>query len=446
MAKEDKPAATGSPDEVSFDAACCLVESALEGDTRARIIDEVSKGNDFSRALVRLRDCMRFNLFRIDGTELYFDPMVKKLDAETQEEGFHVLNDWDGKAERMNEDTIPLDVANYVVSTGAGANAERNTLAVLLDYYFLYLLALLSMRVWSEGNVDDNLERVTRGLTVLQGPGGSGLRLADNAETLIFIATSHFEYEDAAYDRLLDRVRTFNGPHRSSVALMHAAILGSHLRFGFEASYKRDIANMRADNAADYPWLCFALATLMSDYAAMREGGIEGPERDRVIEGIVNALTPDARAFVGKAPDSLRNQVEEHARLRERLLMFGSDLCGEFRGHRPTGQKYSPISFFFNFPHNLLKGVVIHAVLRGLPSGVTINDLLTGLHEDDEMGEAAIWLASTLMGYARANPDTIAGKLRPAVVYDPASGLKSYSKTIRIIKEYSSETAPGEAT
>ena len=446
MAKDDKPTTPGPNDEVTFDSACRLLESVLEGDTRRKIIAKVSKGNDFRRALVRLRDCIRFNLFNFELDQLYLDKLVQSLDELTRtKDAFHVLHDWDGIADRLNEDTIPLDIANWAISTGAGASAEDNTLAVLLDYYFFYLLTILSMRVWDEGSADQNLDRVTGLVGLLQGPNGSRLKFVDNAETLMFVATSHYEPDESAYDRLLVRIRTLDREHRNRVALVHGAILASHLRFGFEASYKRDIANMRSDNAADYPWLCFALATLMSDYVGMRDDGIEGTERYRVVEGIVNALTPDVRAFVGAAPASLGGHADEHTQLRERLLKFSSDLCDEFKRHRPTGLKYSPISFFFNFPHNILKGVVVHAVLRGLPSGVTLNDLLTGLHEDEEIGEAATWLATTLMGYARANPDTIAGKPTPAVVYDPSSGLKSYSKAIRVFKQYGSEPTPTAA-
>jgi hypothetical protein len=34
------------------------------------------------------------------------------------------------------------------------------------------------------------------------------------------------------------------------------------LRFGFEATYGRKADLMREDNAADYPWLRYSLATL----------------------------------------------------------------------------------------------------------------------------------------------------------------------------------------
>ena len=36
------------------------------------------------------------------------------------------------------------------------------TVAILLDYYFLYVLALFALRSWDEGSADDNLDRVTR--------------------------------------------------------------------------------------------------------------------------------------------------------------------------------------------------------------------------------------------------------------------------------------------
>ncbi len=49
--------------------------------------------------------------------------------------------------------------------------------------------------------------------------------------------------------------------------------MGSHLRFGFEATYGRDTVVMRDDNVADYPWLCFALLTVMQEYARLDAAG-----------------------------------------------------------------------------------------------------------------------------------------------------------------------------
>src|SRR5207244_2103012 len=80
-----------------------------------------------------------------------------------------------------------------------------DALALLLDYYLLYVLALLLMRAWDEGDVNGNLDRITELLHALQGPGGSGRRFVDDAAGLLFVAVSHYEPDDHAYHRLLDR-------------------------------------------------------------------------------------------------------------------------------------------------------------------------------------------------------------------------------------------------
>src|SRR5439155_23519874 len=173
-------------------------------------------------------------------------------------------------------------------------------LGMLLDYYYFHVLQLLSLRIWDEGDADANLDRLSVLLSALQGPDGSGQRFVTNAETLILIATSHFEAVERGYDKLLRRVRTLNRAHQTGVALGHASSMGSHLRFGFEATYSRDTTSMRDDNAADYPWLCFALVTLMREYVQLREAKPEGAQA--IVEGILNGLSPDARAFVGAPP------------------------------------------------------------------------------------------------------------------------------------------------
>ena len=36
-------------------------------------------------------------------------------------------------------------------------------------------------------------------------------------------------------------------------------------------------------------------------------------------------------------------------------------------------------------------------------------------------------LATTLMGYARSNPDRIRGQLMPVIVYDPQAGRRAFT-------------------
>ncbi len=398
--------------EVTFSSACETLETILEGGARARILG--------GRRLKTLRDGFQSHSF--PGVSL--ERIVRRLDARTRDDGFHVLNDWDGKADKFNEETIPAEVARYA-SERCGCDASANVPAILLDYYFLYLLALLALRVWDEGDASENLDRVSRLLGALQGPSGSGHRFVDDAETLLLVAVSHFEPDIRAYERLLAKVKSPNEAHRTRLALANAAILASHLRFGFEATYGRDVLEMRKDNEPDYPWLLFSLGTLMNRYASE----VEGDERDRVVEGLLNGLTPDPRAFLGTPPASLAPFEEERKQFCDLFERHRKGLLEEFELHRPTDDAYSPLSFFFNFPHNLLKGVVIDALLRGEPCRVSLNALLTRIPRSESESRTA--LAKTMMGYARESPDRIRGRLTPAIVYDPRAGRRAFSETVR---------------
>jgi len=377
---------------------------------------------------------MRSNSFKTDNESISMDPFIRKIDNRTQEEGFHVLHDWDGKADKLNKETIPVDVLNYLLTTD-GNHSHVQTLAILLDYYFLYVLVVLSMRVW-DGDADSNLERLNELLDHLQGVRGSGQQFVNNAETLLLIATSHFEPDDRAYSYLLGKVKLWNRSHQVKIALAHASILGSHLRFGFEASYSRDLSAMRNDNVPDYPWLCFALRTLLKEYSRMQEKGIHDPNRERIVEGIINGLTPDTRAFTDKAPASLEPYEDERLEVSNFLKDHREHLFKDFLDHRPSPQNYSPIAFFFNFPHNIVKGMVVNSLTNGTISRLTLNDLLTGIpRNDDKLEISRREMAFTLMGYARSSPDTIRGKPMPAVVYDPAAGHRFFAKTLQLIKK-----------
>ena len=213
----------------------------------------------------------------------------------------------------------------------------------------------------------------------------------------------------------------------------HAHCMGGHLRFGFEATYARDATLMRKDNVSDYPWLCFAVTTLMREYARCCDAGLTGVERDRAAEGLINGLTADAAAFATAPPAALagfRDEWDEFSRL---FLRHRASLLADADAHRPTEEAYSPIALFFNFSQNLMKGMLVDAMLWGEPWRLTLNDLLTGVPRDDPKGPERQRLAKTLMGYARSNPDPIRGKLMPVIVYDPQTGHQAFAATLRAI-------------
>jgi hypothetical protein len=421
-----------------FNDACGALETALTGTFRQAIVSEAAAAKDFRAALLRMRDSMRSHSWKAGPEQVAFGRTIKTFDQRTRDDGFHVLHDWDGKADTVNEDIIPVDVLHYVADKRGGEAVDSRALAILLDYYFLHVLALFSLRIWDEGDADANLDRLDLLLGALQGLGGGGQRFVDNAETLILIATSHFELHERGYQTLLTRTQALNDSHRTNIALGHAVSMGSHLRFGFEATYGRDTVVMRDDNVADYPWLCFALLTLMRKYARVDEEGGAAPSRasvDGVIEALLNGLTPDARAFVGEPPPALSPCAADRSEFRDLFHQHRDSLLDAFERYRPSEQVYSPLSFFFNFSHNILKGTVVDALLRSEAWDVSFNDLLTSMPPGEPIAHAKERLAKTLMGYARANPDTIRGRPMPVVVYDPQAGRQAFTVTMRKLRE-----------
>jgi hypothetical protein len=423
----------------TFDEACGAIEPLLTGSTRADIVAAAAEADTFESSLVELRDAMRSHLWRAGDRSISLDPFVQDFDRRTRQEGFHVLHDWDGKIEKVNADIIPVDVLLYISHQRGSELPDRIALAILLDYYFLHILSLFALRIWDAGDADANLDRLNTLLSELQGAAGGGQQFVDDAETLILIATSHYELNEEGYRTLLARVRRLNPPHQTRIALSHAASLGCHLRFGFEATCGRDTVATRDDNVADYPWLCFALAALMKEYERTRSAAASGErnhaERNRIVEAMLNGLTPDARAFVGAPPSSLSECETERAEFRDGFRRCQTELLDAFEAYRPTERLYSPLNFFFNFSHNVLKGMVVDSLLWGEARAVTLNDLFWSARSAGPENDARLALAKTLMTYARNNPDRIRGRLMPVIVYDPGVGRQAFGVTMRKLRE-----------
>jgi len=147
---------------------------------------------------------------------------------------------------------------------------------------------------------------------------------------------------------------------------------------------------------------------------------------DTLIEALVNGLSSDPRAFIGQAPASLSAAEADRSAFANLFAAHREELLDAFERFRPRDDVYSPLSFFFNFSHNVLKGAVVDALLRGKAWDVSFNDLLTERGDGDKVG-----LATTLMGYARRNPDRIRGRLMPVIVYDPSTGREAFTAAMR---------------
>ena len=408
-----------------FANICELMAPVLSGPARAEIVAAAAKRPRMPDALAALATGVNDHVFPTSRGVIRFAKLIERYDSLTRAEGFHVMHDWDGVSDRVNPDSIPIDVLNYIAELRRNDATDHRVLAILLDYYFMHVLSLMAVRIWDDGDPDENLDLLGGLLASLQGPHGSGHRFADDPETLILIATCHYELEERGYQLLLERVLTLNRAHRVGIALGHAASMGCHLRFGYEATYGKDPALMRADNVADYPWLRFALMTLLHE---LHSGFVTGPARALILEAIVGGLSADAAQFMTEP--AFVALFEPHR----------AEILAAVETYRPADIGYSPLSFFFNFSHNVIKGAVVDAMLWGEPWPVSLNDLLTS-HAVTTPAAAPLSkrfaLATTLMDYARKNPHRIRGRMTPVIVYDPATGRRVLSAAARAL------TTPG---
>src|SRR4051794_11969717 len=99
---------------ITFESAFAVFHEALSGNVRHEIVRELTAAKSFADALARLRAAMHSNTFKTSTTTLNLDKTIRALDNRTRQDGFHVLHDWDGKASKLNKDTIPVDVLNYL--------------------------------------------------------------------------------------------------------------------------------------------------------------------------------------------------------------------------------------------------------------------------------------------------------------------------------------------
>jgi hypothetical protein len=424
----------GLPAE-AFSNLCSALETALSGSSREEILDQVQHAGGFTKAVKRLRSGMRAHNFKTAGKPVSLAGMIKPLDARTQEEGFHVLQAWDYTAHRFTRENLPALTLDFWANMGVGVRRERASLAILLDNYFLHILALCAMRVWDEGDPNAALDRLTRLVQLLQGPGGSRQQFVSDAETLLVLAVSHFHPSEQAYDDLIDRVRTLNDDHQLNFALISSAVLGSHLRWGFAIMYERDLGRLRDDNTADYPWLLYSVATLMRAYSTMRDEGVDGSERENVVSGLLNGLSADPWAFIEAPPAALTGCGAEHSEFQRRFQEHRDELLEEFERHRPTREAFSPLSFQTNFLPNTLVGMVMAALLQGAPQELPLNALFVKSWADGPDFRGIV--AKTLTYYAGSSLDRLGEHGSMLIAYDVQAGMRHYTMTISALKDRS---------
>ena len=409
------------------------LEAILVGDVRSRIIAGLTEGGTAVDWVVSLRTQMESHRFHAGNDILDVGRDVARLDARTSNDGFRALHAWNHESQEFTNDIVPVLMIDFLQRVDApvlqsDGGASRATVAILLDYYLLHLLALCAMRAWDTQNPTATMERLTGLVQQLQGEDGSGHRFVADAETLLIYAISQFHPEEQAYDRIIEKVDRLEGDHPVLFAHASVAVLSAHLRWGFWLMYDRDPIKMRRDNTGDYPWLLNSVLTLAREFSSSVSKGESVEERAAITQSLLQGLAADPYAFIGSPPPSLMDYVEEYAELEDVLRKHIGHLLEEFEIQKPDKNTYAPLALHFNFPHNAVVATVTLALLEGSPQPLTLNDLFVS-EFDTGVNETQKSLAEKLMAFSRGTPDRLGHRGSMLVAYDPLSGLRSFSMT-----------------
>lgn len=345
---------------------------------------------------------MRSHTFQTAAGTRSLQKLVLDYDQRSRREGLHLLHAWDFQTHRFSQEIAPVLLLGHCARLERNADT-RTALAILLDVYVYTLLSLLAARAWDEGDAGSNLDRVTL-LIHLARQEGSGLAYVDDAETLLFLAASYFHPEEGSYDTLLERVRSLPMRQQLRMAASSGAMLSAHLRWGFRYMYDRDIQRMRDDNAADYPWVRFAVETLAKD--------------PRSREALLIALAADPWDTV------------------PRVRSAGLD-AASFQGLQPGPREFSPLSVTFNFPSNAAVALVAATIEDGrfYPS---LNAIFTR-----DSGAAGAELAERLMKYSASDPARLGAGGVPLVVYDPTEGARAWNAVVAQVRNAATSAGSG---
>ena len=359
--------------------AHALLAEVLRGSTRREILDAVTSRAGLVDSIERLARAMREHRFPTSGPPLLLRGLVHALDRSCRSEGLHLLHVWDFAAQRRPQEIAPVLLAGYCAEQGMPGAPERHVLSLLLT------------------------------------------------------AASYYHPELEGYVALLERVRTLDPEHQLRTAIPCAAIMGSHLRWGFRFMYGRDVGRMRDDNDIDYPWLQFSVLPPLRALVQRPEADWGPGQRSRTALALLGALSADPWAFTGAVPAVLVDHSAEHEEVRTLLREHHPALRDLFELVRPTATAYSPLSFGCNF----LRNAVVASVVQSMGSTERRPSLSTVLL--GEAGEeiapppgATAQVAHELMRFASV-PHRLGAHGAPLIVYDPRDAPRRWDMTLRAL-------------
>ena len=316
---------------------------------RKRILERIAPKEATREALTRFRDMLKGHY----GAKNVFLPLF----VASENDGY--------RTGQFSMGVIRL--LDYYIESPSRFRSIKETIPILYDAYVFQLIMLLSLRIWDEGNPDDNIQTIQSLLDELQaGPGNSGKQFVRHAPDLLTLATSLNNYADIGiYRDLIDKTKRFKvKEHRLRFSLANAKGTGSHLRSVIATLYlappleinketwkaffaKEEGKIHRTQNEIDYEIIVSALNNLFSRYEELLSGKVNNEERFEIAEAILDGLSADPEYFID-SPEMLRKFVHPSAQpavdeFKTYLRKNVGSLLKDLKGFDPKRYQYSPL-------------------------------------------------------------------------------------------------------
>ena len=175
--------------------------STLTGTFRAEVVQEL-RVRAPSAPPGRLAEAMGPTWWAFGGAQLTLARAVRDYDRRTRT---RISRPTTGTGWRHVNPTRSRWTCSRSSSASAARRPSTVVPSVLIDYYFMHVLSLLTLRAWDEGRRRRQPRPPRRPAGAAAGPAGSGQQFARDAATLLLIATAHYEREGGGVHLLLAR-------------------------------------------------------------------------------------------------------------------------------------------------------------------------------------------------------------------------------------------------
>lgn len=331
--------------------------------------------------------------------EIYSEKWMGEFPTETHQGVFFDLL----REARQTDSLDSLEFGEYDKISGKllPMGTEKGT-KIILDYYILRQIGLLALRVWDEGNPNQNLDVLQGLLDELQ----VGHVYVKDVMTLLAIMISNPALQESFYIKTWNNIRKLKPEYQIRFAMANAFFNGEHLQSIFEENYDGLVADsIRNRNAIDYDQLIHALDILLTRFKEVKVDPLHVEERNKIVQAILRGLGGDPEVFLENT-QFLSSAHSNHPFLNHFLEVLErnrADLLEAFHQFDPSTHSFSPLQRKYVFPNRFLTDFIVALTRSDDFSDLSFEDSLF-MGEEKDGDRKTRWFQTVISGENLLDP------------------------------------------